>query len=178
MGLYIINRLKTFQTFLVGSLIWFGNLFHSLGYATWKDLSPYIAFSLVYTLRSDRLDTMVLFHLVLSMRETGFCVLIWNVQEASAAGTKLVLDVPFCECVSPDVQHHSVLAVGDQRMDGLTCGVSWIPAAGLNLDIWTICDLWWGNIYPSVTDSLTISSFVYDESMWKYTNRSLHKYNR
>jgi len=61
---------------------------------------------------SDRLDTVVLFHSIHCMYETGSCKVIWNVQEASAADTKLVLYVPFCKCVSPDVQHSSALAVG------------------------------------------------------------------
>ena len=63
------------------------------------------AFSLVYTFGSNHLNTVVLFHSVRWMCET----VIWNIQEA---GTKLVLYVPFCECVSPDVQHSSSLVVG------------------------------------------------------------------
>ena len=38
--------------------------------------------------------------------------MICNVQEASAAGTKLVLYVPFCECMSPDMQQSFALPVG------------------------------------------------------------------
>jgi len=51
------------------------------------------AFSLVYTFGSDHLDTLVLSHSVIWMYETGTCTMIWNVQEASAAVTKLVLYV-------------------------------------------------------------------------------------
>ena len=96
---------------------------------TWtKDLSPYIdawlfvsskvnriqigAFSPVYIFRSDRLDTLVLFSSIHWMYEKRHCTVIWNVQEASAARTKLVLYVPFCKCVSPDVRHSSSFAAG------------------------------------------------------------------
>ena len=68
------------------------------------------AFSLVYSFGSDHLDTLVLFHSVLWMCEIGSCTVTWNVQEASEAGTKLVLNVPFC--MSPNVQHSSAFAVG------------------------------------------------------------------
>jgi len=66
------------MSLLAASLIWFGNLFHSLGADTQKDFSPYItvwvskvnrtqigAFSLVYISGSDSLDALVLFHSVL-----------------------------------------------------------------------------------------------------------------
>ena len=93
------------------SLMWFGNSFHSLGADSRKDLSPYIAvwlldtlkseyaqigaFSLVYMFRLERIDTVVLFMSVLWMYETRSGTVIWNVLEASAAGTKLVLYAPF-----------------------------------------------------------------------------------
>jgi len=41
--------------------------------------------------------------------------MIWNVHDYSAAGTKLVLYVPFYEWVSPDAQHSSALAVGQRE---------------------------------------------------------------
>jgi len=49
----------------------------------------------IYTFVSDHLDTVVLFQLILWMYETGFYLVIWNIQEASAAGTKLVLYLLF-----------------------------------------------------------------------------------
>ena len=70
------------------------------------------AFSLVYIFRSDHLDKLVLFNSAFWMYETVSCTVISNVQEASTAGTKLMLYIPFFECVSQDVQHSSALAVG------------------------------------------------------------------
>ena len=46
---------------------------------------------------------------VIRMCEAGSCRVISNTQEASAAGTKLVLYVPFCHCMSLD---GCALAVG------------------------------------------------------------------
>jgi len=108
------------MSLLAASLMWFEA-------DVWKDFSPYFAvwflvpskvnrtqigaFSLVSILRSDRLDTVRLFHSAPWMYETGSCTAIWNVQEASAGGSKLALPVPFCESMSPDVQHSSALAV-------------------------------------------------------------------
>jgi len=36
------------------------------------------------------------------MNEIGSCIVMYNVQEASAARTKLALFVSFCVCMSPD----------------------------------------------------------------------------
>ena len=69
------------MSLLAASLIWFSNSFHSLGADAREDLFRTLlygflvpskvnrtqieAFSLVYIFRSDRLDTLVLFHSVL-----------------------------------------------------------------------------------------------------------------
>jgi len=68
--------------------------------------------------RSYRLDTLVLFHSVLWMYETWSNRVIWNIQEASAAGTKVVLYVPFFKCVSPEVMHSSAQLSTAQDVSG------------------------------------------------------------
>jgi len=72
----------TKYVFTYYEIMWFGNVLNSLGADVRKDVSQYInvgflgvhlnvnrtpigAFSVVYMFRSDRLDTMVLFHSVL-----------------------------------------------------------------------------------------------------------------
>ena len=70
------------------------------------------AFSLVYIFRSNHLDAVVLFLSIHWMYERGSYRVIWNVQDASATGTKLVLYVPVFEWVSSDVQHNFALARG------------------------------------------------------------------
>ena len=109
--------LRTLQnmSLLTLSLMWFGNSFHCLATDVWSDLSPYIviyllgtfkmsrtqigALSLVYMFWSDHLHTVGVFLSVVWIYETGSCTVIGNVQTASAAGTKLVLYVPLCECL-------------------------------------------------------------------------------
>ena len=63
------------------------------------------------------LYTAVLFHSALWMSESGFYTVLWNVYEADAAGTKLVLYFLHCECVLllPDMQHSSALAGLSER---------------------------------------------------------------
>jgi len=98
------------------------------GADAWKDFSPYFVmwlfgtvkseqdsdrsiFTDLYTFGSDHLGTVVLFHSVLWMYETGSCTMMWNVEEASVAGIKLALYVPCCECVSPDMHHSSAVTL-------------------------------------------------------------------
>ena len=96
MGFKNVTKYILFQ-----SGTWYTEIFHPVhccmafmvpSKVNWTQIS---AFSLVYSFESDRLDTMMLFHSVLCMCETGSCTLTWKVQKAGAAWTQLVLYLPF-----------------------------------------------------------------------------------
>jgi len=104
------------------------------------------------------LDIVVLFHSVVWMYETRFCTVIWNVQEPSAAGTKLVLYVPFCVCILAYHSHKSgreTLSCGEQAVSG----TQYINVHSL-LSLFYDHRSWNERISPSPTHSYWLSQYI------------------